>query len=142
MTPRPLCLPLPLLWLLAACTTVPDTLSQDPRVEALGRMDNLAVTALRTTEKNGFLGVQAEISNFAPSPQHLHYRFRWLDRSGLVVGGEEAWKVELLQPMDKKHLDTLAPTRQAADFRMVVQSPGNLTGQSDQPPGQSVVPRE
>ncbi|MBF0612945.1 MAG: YcfL family protein [Magnetococcales bacterium] len=119
--------------LLSACASVPDTVMQDPHVEALGKMSNLAIPVIRGAEKNGFLGVQAEVVNYATSPQTMHYRFRWMDSSGMVVGSEEAWKVAVLQALDKKFITAVAPVKQAVDFRMVVQSPDNSVFQPGGP---------
>jgi len=48
------------------------------KVESLGEMTYLKVTDLRTTQRNGLLNVQVEVSNDNSSNEQLFYRFKWL----------------------------------------------------------------
>ncbi|KUM01831.1 hypothetical protein AWB61_03680 [Chromobacterium sp. F49] len=97
----------------------------ESKLEMLGKMDNIKVESARVVKRNDFLNVQAELSNSATKQQMLFYRFKWLDGSGMQTGAEETWKQLQLQGLERKSIQTVAPTPQAADFRLELQSPDN-----------------
>lgn len=96
------------------------------QVEQLGEMEYLEVTNMQASKRNGLLHVQAEVFNKDSDNQQLYYRFKWLDDSGFVIGGEEAWKPALIYGQQKKVLKGIAPTGAVTDFKLVVQSPDNV----------------
>lgn len=102
--------------------------SIESKVEELGAMTNLRVTDLRAVNRNGLLNVQAEITNIGSSNERLFYRFKWLDSAGFSVWDEEPWKPVVIYGKQKHLITVVAPTPQAADFRLVLQSPNNSTG--------------
>jgi len=95
------------------------------KIEAQGEMTYLKVTGLRQAARSGLLAIQAEVTNEKEAQQMLYYRFRWLDASGFSVWDDEAWKPLLSHGKGKQLIQVVAPTPQATDFRLVVQSPEN-----------------
>lgn len=100
------------------------------KVESLGEMTYLKVTDLRTTQRNGLLNVQVEVSNDNSSNEQLFYRFKWLDNTGFSVWGEEHWKPVLIYGKQKHLITVVAPIPAATDFRIQLQSPNNTTSGS------------
>jgi uncharacterized protein YcfL len=116
------------LSLLCACasqTPPPRPGSIYSKVEQLSEMSYLQVTDLRAVKRNHLLTVQAEINNTDSDNQQLYYRFKWFDAAGFAIGGEEAWKPVLVYAYQKQTLSAVAPSPQATDFKLVVQSPDN-----------------
>lgn len=101
--------------------------SMASKLEMLGRMTYLEVTDLRVAQRNGLLNVQAEITNTDRGNQRLFYRFKWLDASGFSVWDEEPWKPVVIYGKQRHLITVVAPTPQATDFRLVLQSPDNTT---------------
>jgi len=113
--------------LLTACTNhapPPQPGSINSKLEQLGEMSYLQVTDLKAVKRNHLLVVQAEINNTDDDNQQLFYRFKWFDASGFALG-EEAWKPLVLYAYQKQTLSAVAPSPQATDFKLVVQSPDN-----------------
>lgn len=102
--------------------------SINAKVEQLSEMSYLQITDLRAVKRNHLLNVQAEVTNPDSDNQQLYYRFKWMDANGFAVGSEEAWKPLLVYAHQKQTISAVAPSPQATDFRLVVQSPDN-TGQ-------------
>jgi uncharacterized protein YcfL len=99
--------------------------SMASKIEKLGEMTYLEVADLRIAQRNGLLNVQVEIKNTSNSNEQLYYRFKWLDSSGFSVWDDEPWKPLLIYGKQKQLITTVAPTLQATDFRVVLQSPNN-----------------
>ena len=99
--------------------------SIESRIESQGEMRYLKVTGLRQAVRGGLLNVQAEIVNEHEGRQTLYYRFRWLDASGFSVWDDEPWKPLLFHGKGRQSIHVVAPTPQATEFRLVVQSPEN-----------------
>lgn len=121
------------LSLLAAASLMSAPVAADTiasKIEAQGEMTFLKVTGLRQAVRNGLLAIQAEITNDHYGQQTMHYRFRWLDSSGFSVWEDEPWKPVAFHGKDKHLIQAIAPTPQATDFRLVVQSPDNKTSPS------------
>lgn len=101
--------------------------SMDSKLEQLGEMTYLKVTDLRVVRRNGLLNIQAEVTNISSSNERLFYRFKWLDDAGFSVWDEEPWKPVVIYGKQKHLITVVAPTPQASDFRLVLQSPNNTT---------------
>jgi len=113
--------------LLTACTNhapPPQPGSINSKLEQLGEMSYLQVTDLKAVKRNHLLVVQAEINNTDDDNQQLFYRFKWFDASGFALA-DEAWKPLVLYAYQKQTLSAVAPSPQATDFKLVVQSPDN-----------------
>lgn len=103
----------------------------DGKVQELGKLRYLSVSEIRSTRRNGFLAVQAELRNASVDDRQLFYRIRWMDQDGFAVGGEEVWKPVLFHGKQKQVIQAVAPTLQAADFKIELQSPDNYGMQPD-----------
>jgi uncharacterized protein YcfL len=121
----PLAIALSLLCACASQNPPPRPGSINSKVEQLSEMSYLQVTDLRAVKRNHLLTVQAEINNTDSDNQQLYYRFKWFDAAGFAIGGEEAWKPVLVYAYQKQTLSAVAPSPQATDFKLVVQSPDN-----------------
>jgi len=114
--------------LLTACTNhappPPQPGSINSKLEQLGEMSYLQVSDLKAVKRNHLLVVQAEINNTDDDNQQLFYRFKWFDASGFALA-DEAWKPLVLYAYQKQTLSAVAPSPQATDFKLVVQSPDN-----------------
>lgn len=121
----PLALILSLLTACASHQPPPRPGSINAKVEQLSEMSYLQVIDLRSVKRNHLLTVQAEINNTDSDNQQLYYRFKWLDANGFTIGTEEAWKPVLVYAYQKQTISAVAPSPQATDFRLVVQSPDN-----------------
>lgn len=104
--------------------------SMASKLEQLGEMTYLKVTDMRVAQRNGLLNIQVEITNTSDSNERLFYRFKWLDSSGFSAWNEEPWKPEIIYGRQKKLITVVAPTPQATDFRLELQSPNNSTNNS------------
>lgn len=103
------------------------------KLEQLGEMTYLKVTDLRVIRRNGLLNIQAEVTNTSSSNERLFYRFKWLDDAGFSVWDEEPWKPVVIYGKQRHLITVVAPTPQATDFRLVLQSPNNTTTNSGSP---------
>ncbi|MDD5228242.1 MAG: YcfL family protein [Methylococcales bacterium] len=114
---------------LSACATEPlpppAPNSIPAKVEQFGEMSYLQVSNIITTKRNHLMAIQAEIFNTDSTNQQLYYRFKWLDKSGMVIGDDEAWQPLLVYAGQKQTINALAPSPQATDFRILVSSPDN-----------------
>jgi uncharacterized protein YcfL len=113
---------------LTACATPlppPAPNSIPTKVEQYGQMEYLQVSNIIATKRNHLMAIQAEILNTDSDNQQLFYRFKWLDRNGMVVGDDEAWQPLLVYAGQKQTINALAPSPQATDFRILVSSPDN-----------------
>lgn len=105
--------------------------SMASKLEQLGEMTYLKVTDLRVIKRNGLLNIQAEVTNISSSNERLFYRFKWLDDAGFSIWDEEPWKPVVIYGKQKHLITVVAPTPQATDFRLVLQSPNNTTTSGD-----------
>lgn len=103
------------------------------RIEQQGEMTYLKITDLRAIRRNGLLNVQAEVTNTDSSNERLFYRFKWLDDAGFSVWDDEPWKPLLIYGKQKQLITVAAPTPQATDFRLVLQSPHNKANDDSSP---------
>ncbi len=112
---------------LTACATPPPPLPNSilTKVEQYGMMDYLVVSNIVTTKRNHLMAIQAEILNTDSNNQQLLYRFKWLDRGGMVIGDDEAWQPLLVYAGQQQTINALAPSPQVTDFRILVSSPDN-----------------
>lgn len=112
---------------LTACATPPPPRpnSIPTKVEQHGEMDYLVVSNIIATKRNHLMAIQAEILNTDSDNQQLFYRFKWLDRNGMVIGDDEAWQPLLVYAGQKQTINGLASSPQATDFKILVSSPDN-----------------
>ena len=114
---------------LFACATTPPPPpapnSIPAKVEQLGEMSYLQISNIIATKRNHLMALQAEVFNSDSNNQQLYYRFKWLDRNGIVIGDDEAWQPLLVYAGQRQTINALAPSPQAVDFRIMVSSPDN-----------------
>jgi uncharacterized protein YcfL len=101
--------------------------SMASKLEQLGEMSYLKITDMRAAQRNGLLNIQVEVTNISDFNERMFYRFKWLDSTGFSVWDEEPWKPVLIYGRQKHLITVVAPTPQATDFRLVLQSPNNET---------------
>ncbi len=78
---------------------------------------------LRRDTKTGFIHVQAVLQNADYSDIQFQYRFEWYDADGMLI--EETspmWHTARVHGKDRKVLEGVSESRQAADFRLVIRA--------------------
>ena len=97
------------------------------KLETLGDMTYIRVTALRSAMQNGRLQVQARLQNDSTDRQSLAYRIKWLDDGQFSVWEDEAWKPLLLNGRQALEIQGLSPSTRATDFRIELHAADNST---------------
>lgn len=72
---------------------------------------------------NGLVHVQLAIQNEDRGDVRFQYRFEWLDADGMVL--EETlptWQVATIHGKNRKVIEAVSESKDAADFRIVVRS--------------------
>jgi len=108
---------------LTATPAAADTIAS--RVEGLGEMTYIKVSAMRATERGGRMLVQVRFTNQDNNDRAMSYRFKWLDKDQFSVWEDEPWKPLLIHGAQSVEVQSLAPTTQAADFRVEVHAADN-----------------
>lgn len=113
------------LALLAGCATPPPPApdSAASKIVTMGALKKIEVGAIRVARENGFLTVNAQLTNTSRRNRTLYYRFAWLGNDGFPVAAEEAWKPLSLYGTQSTVLPGIAPVPQATDFRIEVNTP-------------------
>ncbi|MGI9213055.1 MAG: YcfL family protein [Methylococcaceae bacterium] len=93
------------------------------KLELNGNIPYLDVADIRSTRRNGLLVVQVTLGNTGLNSHHFVYRFKWFDRTGFIVGGDEPWKPLPLYNKQYQSINAVAPSPLVEDFRLVVQYP-------------------
>ena len=78
---------------------------------------------LRRDTKTGFVHVQAILQNADYGDIQFQYRFEWLDADGMLI--EETspmWHTARVHGKDRKVLEGVSESRQAADFRLIIRA--------------------
>jgi len=88
------------------------------KVEEQGHARYVQITALKATERNGFLAVEMELANNDRDAQQVFWRIKWLDDAGFQVWDDEPWKPVRLHGSARQNLRADAPTVKARDFRI------------------------
>jgi hypothetical protein len=102
------------------------------KIELQGVPDSVRFTGLMMREQNGFLKIQAELTNADSGKQSAFYRIKWLDETGFQVWDDEPWKPVLLHGEQKLTLQVAAPTPKARDFRIQLSATQNKSGTTGQ----------
>jgi len=113
------------LALLAGCATPPppEPGSAASKVVAMGKLKNIVVGAMRVARENGFMTVNAQLSNTSYNNKTFYYRFAWLGPEGFPIGEEETWKSQLMYGEQTSFIQAIAPTPKAVDFRLEIKTP-------------------
>lgn len=78
---------------------------------------------LKRDTTTGFVHVQAVLQNADYGDIQFQYRFEWYDADGMLI--EETspmWHTARVHGKDRKVLEGVSESRQAADFRLVVRA--------------------
>jgi uncharacterized protein YcfL len=112
------------LALLAGCATPPppEPGSAASKVVAMGKLKNIVVGAMRVARENGFMTVNAQLSNTSYN-KTFYYRFAWLGPEGFPVAEEETWKSQMMYGEQTSFIQAIAPTAKAVDFRLEIKTP-------------------
>lgn len=76
------------------------------------------ILSMQSAAQNNALGVQAQIQNTSANNRHVYYRFRWLDNTGVQIGGNNTWRPVLMTPNQTQTIRDTAPSANAVDFRI------------------------
>ena len=111
--------------ILAVTTAVMLGCSSTPTIKEMTvRMrdtDDIKINDLRSIVANGMLTAQVTAENKG-SKKPISYRFRWLNKNGLQVGGDEAWKPFTIGAGQVGLITGIAPHPSATDFKFELSS--------------------
>lgn len=113
------------LALLAGCATPPppEPGSAASKIVSLGKLKNIDIGPIRVARENGFMTVNASLTNTSSSNRTMYYRFAWLGNDGFPVAEPEVWKSLTLYGSQSSFLPAIAPVSKATDFRLEVKTP-------------------
>lgn len=78
---------------------------------------------LKRRLETGSIQVQLTIQNDDRGDVRFQYRFEWLDADGMLIDETSPmWRVASIHGKDKKVLEGVSESKQAADFRLVIRS--------------------
>jgi uncharacterized protein YcfL len=83
--------------------------------------DDVKINDMRSIVANGMLTAQVTAENKG-SKKPISYRFRWLNKSGLQVGGDEAWKPFTIGTGQVGLITGIAPHPSATEFKFELSS--------------------
>lgn len=110
--------------LLVGCATPPpEPGSAASKVVTMGKLKNIEVGAMRVARENGFMTVNAQLSNSSSNNKTFYYRFAWLGPEGFPVAEEETWKSQMMYGEQTSFIQAIAPTAKAVDFRLEIKTP-------------------
>jgi hypothetical protein len=96
----------------------------DPRVKIIDTelTESVAVTEIKSEmNRGGLMDVQINGTNISGSYLNLEYRIDWLDGSGLLIPTTiTKWKEFPAFQKAEFRFKTTAPTKTAADFRILI----------------------
>jgi uncharacterized protein YcfL len=103
---------------LVACSDIPTVKEMTVRMRDTA---DIKVLDMRSLISRGLLTAQVEVLNDG-AKQNVAYRFKWLDKNKLQVGGDEAWKPITLKVGQRGTITGVAPTPAASDFKLELSS--------------------
>ena len=88
------------LFLLTGCATPspPQPNSAASKIVVMGKFKHISAGAIRVARVNGFMTVNAQMTNTSRHNRLVFYRFTWLGKDGFPVANEEGWKTITLYP--------------------------------------------
>jgi uncharacterized protein YcfL len=92
------------------------------KVLAEGRRTTIQATEMRCSQAGELIRIDANLNNDSKSVKRIAYKFRWIDREGMRAWDEEPWKPVMLYENSNLTINTISPTRKAADFRLILRS--------------------
>ena len=103
---------------LAACSDIPTVKEMTVRMRDTS---DIKILDMRSLVSKGLLTAQVELLNDG-AKKNVAYRFKWLDKNKLQVGGDEAWKPITLKVGQRGTITGIAPTPVASDFKLELSS--------------------
>jgi uncharacterized protein YcfL len=103
---------------LAACSDIPTVKEMTVRMRDTS---DIKILDMRSLVSKGLLTAQVEMLNDG-ARKNVAYRFKWLDKNKLQVGGDEAWKPITLKVGQRGTITGIAPTPAASDFKLELSS--------------------
>ena len=103
---------------LAACSSTP---SIDEMTVRMRDTSEVKIVDMRSIVAHGLLTAQVTVMNDG-ADKPVYYRFRWLDKSGMRVGDDEAWKPLTISDGQSGVLTGIAPHPSASDFKFELSS--------------------
>lgn len=119
---------------LIACSSPAQTMKVDEpnsissKLLLRGDLTNTTVSDLRASKINGFLKVQATLTNLTKEEDNIYYRLHWLNQAGMEAGSEEGWKSIPLSGLGAETISSMSNNRSVVDFKLELQSPNNTGG--------------
>ena len=106
--------------ILSVITVVMPGCSSTPTIKEMTvRMrdtNDIKINDMRSIVANGMLTAQVTAENKG-SKKPISYRFRWLNKNGLQVGGDEAWKPFTIGAGQVGLITGIAPHPSATEFK-------------------------
>jgi uncharacterized protein YcfL len=90
------------------------------KLEVAGSLPNIEVADLRCADRDGLMRIDVDLKNEGSDARRIAYRFRWLDKDGMRAWDDETWKPVLVYGNTLYTVTTMAPSQDAADFRVVI----------------------
>jgi len=104
--------------LISACNHTPSIKEMTIRMR---NTDSIKITDMRSVVNNGTLVAQVTIIN-NDGVKPISYRFRWLSKNGLQVGGDDAWKPITVRGGQSGILTGVSPNPSVVDFKFELTS--------------------
>ena len=113
------------LLLITGCTTPPppEPGSAASKVMVVGKLKHISVGAIRVARENGFMTVNAQLSNSSSRNRLMYYRFAWLGQDGFPAGREDSWKAITLYAKQTTFIADIASQPKVRDFRIEIKTP-------------------
>lgn len=88
------------------------------RLMQRGDMLEVKVVKSMAQKKGDILVVQTELRNESTQDRNIYWRYRWLDKDGMLVGEEGTWNPLLVYGQQTQWIRATAPSAKAADFKI------------------------
>jgi uncharacterized protein YcfL len=106
------------LLILGGCSSTPSISEMTLRMRDT---DDIKITDMRSIVNNGLLSVQVSLENKG-SNKMISYRFRWLGKTGMQAGDDEAWKPLTIGSGQNGLISGIAPNPAVTDFKFELTS--------------------
>lgn len=101
-----------------ACSSTPTI---DDMTVRMRDTDKVKITDMRSIVAGGLLTAQVSVHNKG-AKKPVYYRFRWSNKSGMQIGGDEAWKPLTIGTDQSGVLTGIAPHPSVTDFKFELSS--------------------
>ena len=87
-----------------------------------GKRTTIAATEMRCTMTGDLIKIDTSLNNDSSKVKRINYKFRWIDREGMLAADEEVWKPLMMYENSNQVVTAVAPSSKAVDFRLMLQS--------------------